>query len=94
MMMVISLSIVPLVTFKYKVSVPSSMSSWGTSKVKEMPYSPTGTAADEGNPSKSSSKVASDPGAAVKSNGNGKSDDTAQGLLMVMVAGPQSSHAQ
>ena len=94
MMMVISLSIVPLVTFKYSVSVPSSMSSWGTSNVREMPYSPTGMAAEEGNPSKSSSKVASDPGAAVKSKGNGKSEDTAQGRLMVMVAGPQSSQAQ
>ena len=44
-------------------------------------------AAEDGNPSKSSSKVASEPGAAVKSNGNGKSDDTAQGRLIVMVAG-------
>ena len=94
MMIAISLSIVPLVTFKYNVSVPSSISSWGTSNVREMPYSPTGMAADDGNPSKSSSRVASEPGAAVKSNGNGKSDDTAQGRLMVMVAGPQSSQAQ
>ena len=94
MMMVISLSMVPLCTFNTSVSVPSSRLSWGTSNVSEMPYSPTGTAAELGKPSKSSFKVASEPGAAIKSNGKGNSEDTAQGRLMVMVAGPQSSQAQ
>ena len=70
------------------------MLSWGTSNVSERLYSPTGIDADDGNPSKSSSKVASDPSAAIRSKLNGYKEDTAQGRLMVMVDGPQSSQAQ
>jgi len=50
--------------------------------------------ADDGSPSRSSSRVASDPSAAIRSKLNGNNDDTAQGRLMVMVDGPQSSQAQ